>query len=162
MKVYLIRHASALDASPKADDTFREITKDGEKDAKKTAEVLNRLTGKPDAVISSPLTRAVQTARVIAKKTGFKREIMLFDGLMPGANPDAIIDFLISNEDYDKVFIVGHQPLLGKILARVTGFGKSFDIAKCGVYIIDAQCSDGAINGTIDGYITPTLVRKLL
>lgn len=162
MKIYLIRHASALDALVDSDDTLREITDEGVKDAKKTAEVLQRIAGKPDAVISSPLTRAVQTARVIAKKTGFKHEIMLFDGLKPEATPDAVVEFIVANEDFDKVFIIGHQPLLGKILARITGFGKSFDIAKCGVYCVNAQCSNGILQGVIEGYITPSLVRKLI
>ncbi len=162
MKIYLIRHASALDPIPGKDDTLRDITKDGKKDAKKTALVLRRIAGRPDAIIASPLTRAVQTAQVIAKGTGFKREIMLFDGLKPDAAPDEIVQFLNSNEDYDKVFIVGHQPLLGKILARITNHGKDFDIEKCGVYIVTSCGNIGQTYAHIDAYITPSIVRKLL
>ena len=114
MHVYLIRHAKAEPGEP---DALRKLNERGKKQARELGERLARTGLRPDAVISSPLLRARQTADAIARATGTETEVD--ERLAPGATVDDLRHVVSGHGD--TIVVVGHQPDCGQIAAALTG-----------------------------------------
>jgi phosphohistidine phosphatase len=114
MKVLLIRHAKADAGDP---DELRALNARGHAQAREVGERLARDDVHPDAVLSSPLLRARQTAEAIATATGAEAEVD--ERLAPGATIDDLRDAVRGRGA--TVVVVGHQPDCGQIAAAVTG-----------------------------------------
>src|SRR5258705_692460 len=91
MKVFIIRHAIAEDSN-RGGDRARALTEEGKKKMKEAAEGFARLELEIDAIYSSPLVRAVQTAEIIAKAIGYKGTIEKVEELSPGNSPKDVMD----------------------------------------------------------------------
>ena len=76
----------------------------------------------PDVILSSDALRARQTAEAAAKSAGYTGEILL-DQRLYGASPADIVRVLRSLDDTKAatVLIVGHNPGLEELVARLTG-----------------------------------------
>jgi phosphohistidine phosphatase len=114
MRLYLVRHAEAAPGDP---DELRALTEQGQEQARRVGEQLARNGVRPDAVLSSPLLRARETAQAIAKATGSTAEPD--DRLAPGATPEALRETVAGRGK--TVVVVGHQPDCGQIAASITG-----------------------------------------
>jgi phosphohistidine phosphatase len=114
MKVFLIRHAKAEHGEP---DELRALNEHGRTQAREVGERLAHDGVRPDAVISSPLLRARQTADAIARATGAEAEVD--ERLAPGATVDDLRDAVSGRGA--TIVVVGHQPDCGQIAAAVTG-----------------------------------------
>lgn len=92
MKVYLIRHAHAVDSAapdslvPLRDD-HRYLSPRGRQTARAVGRVLREQGVSFDAVLTSPLCRAVQTAELLAEATGFTGVVEVLPSLVPGVPP---------------------------------------------------------------------------
>jgi phosphohistidine phosphatase SixA len=117
VRIFLVRHAQAAPGEP---DDLRPLTDEGRATARALAE---RLASKnPDAVVSSPLLRARETAEPIARAAGV--EIHADDRLAPGATV-ADLSSAVSGQGH-VVVVVGHQPDCGEIVLALTGEQRSF------------------------------------
>jgi phosphohistidine phosphatase SixA len=112
MRLILVRHAEAAPGHP---DELRALTPAGRDAARALGE---RLRGaEPDAVISSPLLRARETAEPIARAVGVEPETD--DRLGPGATLDDVR--AVVGGRGDMVVVVGHQPDCGEVVHELTG-----------------------------------------
>src|ERR1051326_8136773 len=75
-KIILVRHAKAEDKADPHHDFERNLTVVGIRDAGVMGERLHVMRINPDAIISSPANRAVQTAEVVHEKIHSKKEII--------------------------------------------------------------------------------------
>ena len=125
MRVFLVRHAEAAPGEP---DELRTLTKDGRRQAQELGERFARHGIKPDAVLSSPLLRARQTAEAIATGAGATAEP--HERLAPGATADDLRAAVAGRGEI--VVAVGHQPDCGQIAAAITG-GPAPDFPAAGV-----------------------------
>jgi phosphohistidine phosphatase len=114
VKVFLVRHAQAEPGEP---DELRALTAHGLTQAREVGERLAREGVKPDAVLSSPLLRARQTADAIARATGADAEPE--ERLAPGATADDLRDAVAGRGA--TVVVVGQQPDCSQIVAAVSG-----------------------------------------
>ena len=64
------------------------------------------------AIFTSPLTRAVETAGILAEETGARRPEET-DILEPGAAPEELLEMAKELVSWERVIFVGHQPDLG-------------------------------------------------
>ena len=117
MRLILVRHAKAASGEP---DASRPLTAEG----RERAQVLGAEIGShgPNAVLSSPLLRARETAAPIAAAAGVELEIA--EQLSPGAtlaDVRAVVDGHGAT-----VVVVGHQPDLSQIVHAATGDDVSF------------------------------------
>ena len=134
MDLILWRHAQALDAEPGCDDLSRALTHKGEGQAARVAKWLDRQLPESTRVLVSPARRAEQTARALGRKFKFR------DELAPQSNADealAFIQWTAENGPPHKgaVLLVGHQPMLGQIAARLLGVDEAVcDIRKGAVW----------------------------
>jgi phosphohistidine phosphatase len=114
VRLYLVRHAKAAPGDP---DELRTLNEHGREQARKVGEQLARDGVRPDAVLSSPLLRARETAEAIAKATGASAEPD--ERLAPGATAESVRAAVVGRGD--TVVVVGHQPDCGRIAASISG-----------------------------------------
>jgi phosphohistidine phosphatase len=123
MRLYFLRHGIAdwPDWDP-ARDHERPLTKDGVKKMKEQARALADLGVKIDAILSSPYTRAYQTADIVAGKLGL--EVKAEPLLAPGFNSDKLAEIARSFADDQALLLVGHEPNFSMVIAEITGGGR--------------------------------------
>jgi len=118
MDIYIIRHAQALDRRQPVDDAFRPLTPNGRRDARRLGKLMRREEVSLDALITSPMVRAVESASQLAVGLDFDEALEVAPELLPGRDPhDVIRDVLLPRADLDAIALVGHQPHLGALLA---------------------------------------------
>ena len=119
MRITLVRHGEAGDDAPS--DEARALTKKGRSDVRRVGRALARGGVRCDAVVSSALVRAVQTAEMIAQAIDYRGRVTVSDHLTPEAPPEGAISLLATLETLGKksVAFVGHEPSLSGIAARL-------------------------------------------
>ncbi len=112
MRLFLVRHAEAAPGEP---DELRPLTAAGRAVARDLGE---RLAAEhPDAVISSPLLRARETAEQIARAAGLTPAAD--ERLAPGATAEDLQAAVADRGD--TIVAVGHQPDCSAIVLALTG-----------------------------------------
>jgi phosphohistidine phosphatase len=114
MQLYLVRHAEAAGGEP---DELRPLTPAGREQARSLGERLRNSGVRPDAILTSPLLRARETAAVLGRELG--AEVVPDERLAPGATADAVTSALGGRGE--TVIVVGHQPDCSRIAATLTG-----------------------------------------
>ena len=79
----------------------------------------------PDAVVSSPLVRARETAEAIAAAAGLEADVD--ERLAPGATAEGLREVVAGRGD--TVVTVGHQPDCSEIVLELTGREVQFPTA---------------------------------
>ena len=114
MRLFLVRHAEAAPGEP---DALRTLTAHGAEQARELGRRFVRKGITPDAILSSPLLRARETADAIAAAVGVASEPD--DRLAPGATADNVRAAVAGRGEI--VVVVGHQPDCGQIVAAIDG-----------------------------------------
>ena len=112
----MLRHAAAEDAAPSGRDADRKLTPEGSARASAVARGLGKMRPGIEAVLSSPYRRAKETAEPAAKELGVA--VTESRALEPGRAPSEILKQL-SDSTWERVLLVGHEPLLGSIVGVV-------------------------------------------
>jgi phosphohistidine phosphatase len=121
MRVIIVRHAEAAPGQP---DELRPLTAEGEEHARVLGERLREDGFAPEAVVTSPCLRALQTATAL----GFG-EPEVDDRLAPGASPAGMR--AAAEGRGDSVVLVGHQPDCGRAVLELVGVEVAFPPAGC-------------------------------
>ncbi len=119
MILYVMRHAEAVEASDTLQDEWRYLTEKGRATAEKVSAAVAKTGPKARLTITSPLTRAVQTAEIAAKKAYRKNIIVSSELLLPGTDIAGLVSHLKSCKDAKRVMLVGHEPQLGALIAKL-------------------------------------------
>jgi phosphohistidine phosphatase len=120
MDLYIVRHGIAIDREdPKCPpDPERYLTEDGIKKTRQVVKGVAALGITPDALISSPYVRAMQTAEIFAAALSYpKQKIRQTDSLLPGAEPSLLFRELAKDKHSTTVFCFGHAPQLDELIA---------------------------------------------
>jgi phosphohistidine phosphatase len=117
MRLFLVRHAEAAPGEP---DELRPLTPAGRLVARDLGERL--ASEHPDAVVSSPLLRARETAEQIARAARLTPEAD--ERLAPGATADDLQAAVADRGE--TVVAVGHQPDCSAIVLALTGRERDF------------------------------------
>ena len=118
MELYVVRHAAAFkrDEERWPDDGERPLTPEGKDEFRAAARGLGHLVPSVDALLSSPLARAWQTAEILADLEGWP-EPKAFPSLEPEVSPE---ETALALEDYagaGSVVVVGHRPGLHELVS---------------------------------------------
>ena len=116
-RLILVRHAKAEPGEP---DALRPLSPKGRKRARELGKEL--ATRHPDAVVSSPLLRARETAKPIAKAAGI--ELVVDERLAPGATVGDLRAAVAGRGE--TVVTVGHVPDCEEIYLALTGEERHF------------------------------------
>src|SRR5260370_41267580 len=107
MDLYFVRHGEADWPDWEKSDDERPLTKRGKKEMHEGAAFLKRVQAQPDLVVTSPLARASQTARIAAEYLKGKcREDKL---LAPGLGAEEL-GRLMQKEPAERLIMVWAQP----------------------------------------------------
>ncbi len=164
MRVIILRHGPAgeRDAQRWPDDDKRPLSDRGEERTLAAARGLIRIEPGLRLVVTSPLVRAEQTARILAEAaSGVPCKVL--EALRPAGSHRAIVEFLAALRPADNVVaLVGHEPDLGR-LAGVLVFGTPMAIAlkKAGACAIDFEARVKLGAGSMRWMLTPRLLRRL-
>ncbi len=118
MILYLLRHAEAEISA--ASDSARRLTTKGEAQAERTGKFCRRHEIEPALILSSPVTRALQTAKLVAQGIETAEPIEA-PWAACGMDPSKAADELEAYKTLPSVMLVGHQPDLGALAALLIG-----------------------------------------
>ena len=121
MVLYVIRHAEAVEGSDTLQDEWRYLTEKGRSAAEKISSVLAKYGPKPRLTLTSPLTRAVQTAEIMAEKACRKNVVVANALLLPGKEIGELVELIKESKDAKRILVVGHEPQLGALVATLLG-----------------------------------------
>ena len=116
MRLVIVRHAEAAPGDP---DELRALTPEGRGQARALARELRDRGIDADAVVTSPLLRARETATALGQG-----EPEIDDRLAPGASAADIRE--VATGRGETVILVGHQPDCGEAVLALGGGEVSF------------------------------------
>jgi phosphohistidine phosphatase len=142
MLLYLIRHGIAVDreAPDCPPDTERPLTPKGIKRSRAAALGLHALDVKPNAVLSSPWLRAVQTAEIFCETMGYPaRKIVRTDALKGTSAPTELLREL-QQMKAKVVLCFGHEPHLHLVIGHALHTSaKITELKKAGLAVLDLE-----------------------
>ena len=161
MIIYFLRHASAGEpmSNPKKDEK-RPLDDDGIQQCGQVGRALAALDVQVDAVISSPLKRASQTASLVANELGYEGKLQFSDALRPNATFSQFRELVRQHDRADAIMLVGHNPNFSEFLGRVisaNGGEAEIDLKKGAVARVETKRNSGVLQWCM----TPKLVRVL-
>ncbi len=164
-ELYIMRHGLAVTHGPSTmmDDAKRPLTPEGKEKMREIAAGLVRVGMAVDWIVSSPLVRAVETAEIVADAVSPKPAFDFCDALRPGGAPEALIAFLAKRPNHRRVLVVGHEPDLGELSARLIGAGRAANMPfkKGGCCQITFSVFPPKAPGRLIWWLTPRVMRKL-
>src|SRR5687767_6164044 len=121
MDFYVFRHGLAEESGPDwPDDEKRPLTAEGKQKTREVAAGLKVLSVMPDAIYTSPLVRARQTAEIVAKELGLLPRVRETANLAPGASAEALFaEVREMSPSADAILVIGHEPDLGYLVSRL-------------------------------------------
>jgi phosphohistidine phosphatase len=126
MRLVIVRHAEAAPGKP---DGLRALTAGGREQARMLGRRLRELGLEPDAIVSSPLLRARETANALGLGAPEVDE-----RLAPGASPEDVRDAALGRGE--TVLVIGHQPDCGRAVAVLAG-GPEPAFPPCGHVVVE-------------------------
>ena len=161
MIVYFLRHASAGHhlANP-ARDEKRPLDEQGIAQCTDMGRALYAMDVHVDAVFTSPLKRATQTASLVANEIGFDGKLQLTPALRPNARIETFRELLEKHASLEAIVVTGHNPSLSQFLSLMISEGASeraIDLKKGAVARVDVTAG----MGTLKWLLTPKMVQTL-
>ena len=139
MKLYLVRHAEAIERSAATPDASRCLTTKGRLAFRKIAGRVRKADIAPDVIFTSPLLRAVQTAEILAERLKHKGPVVVAKELSPGFDLRALRFLLYGAGSPEEAAFVGHEPDLGLLAAALLSVPGGFPLRKGAVLALEAD-----------------------
>ncbi len=162
MRLFLLRHGIAIDQDDPGcpDDRERYLTKVGIEKTERACRGLASLGFQPQAVISSPLVRARQTAELAVSALGFEGEIEQDEALAWMYPPPKFLARL-SRRTESGILVTGHAPHLDDLVGLLCGSERAFtSIKKAGT--VELHCINVAAGGAyLIAHYPPRVLRAL-
>jgi phosphohistidine phosphatase len=131
VKLYVMRHGPAEDASATGRDGDRALTPEGRERTRAVARALLADGEIPLTIVSSPLVRALQTAEIVAATTDVEKNVReakdaggapgaveIRREMTPGGDPFGLVVEL-ARAGRKRVMVVGHEPDLSMLVASL-------------------------------------------
>ncbi len=157
MDLILWRHAEAEDLEETEEgcgaDLSRRLTPKGERQALRMAAWLDRQLPEGVRVFCSPAVRTEQTVIALGRKYKAREE------LRPDGSVDELLQLVQWPEARQPALIVGHQPTLGRTVARLLDWREEdCSIRKGAVWWLRQRERDGQLQTVIVTVQTPELL----
>ena len=160
MEIYFLRHANA--GEPRlnpAKDAKRPLDKLGIEQSHDVGRALAAMNVTVDAIISSPLRRATQTAAVVANEIGHEEKVLTDPALGPSATYEQFQELLRRCSRKDAILVVGHNPTMTEFLNKlINGGGRGVEVKKGAVAKVE---KDGRRPAVLKWCMPPKVVRSI-
>lgn len=124
MLCYFLRHGPAGDATTWSGADFeRPLTPDGEKRIAREARTIGALELDVDAIVTSPLVRARQTAEIVAKELRLRDVLRQDDRVGLGFSAALLAAILRDHAGVQRIMLVGHEPSMSMTVGELIGGG---------------------------------------
>lgn len=111
MDIYIVRHGVAADLDNEiAEESYRYLTIHGRNHCKIVAQRLKDMKIGLDAVFSSPLVRALQTAELFSSILKYNGEVRTAIELIGGSSFNRFKQLLKRNSHFGSIALFGHAP----------------------------------------------------
>jgi phosphohistidine phosphatase len=161
-QLFLIRHGVAEERGDSwPDDAKRPLSEDGIERFQKSARGLARLDVWIDVVLTSPLVRARQTADIVASAFDPRPSIITIESLAPGGSYASLLADLEKHGRKTRIALVGHEPGIGELGARLIGSRHSFEFKKGAVCRIDVDEIPPVGPGDLRWFLTPKVMTSI-
>jgi phosphohistidine phosphatase len=124
----LIRHGEA-EPEGRLGDRARLLTAAGESALQRLGFRIVTSGSRPDVVLSSPLERAIQSARIVARTQSPEVPTDVMEALDPHFRADGVLKELIERGLTGHAVLVGHLPQLDDLHLLLTGQSAAFPVA---------------------------------
>jgi len=143
-QLWLLRHAEAEPHGSRADEE-RKLTARGERQARAVGIALARLGVQFDAILTSPKSRARQTAEIAAGEWGSeqRKRVRTHSPLAAGFDAARARDAVAEIEPDGRVLLVGHEPDFSRLVADLTG--GVVDVKKGGLAVVRLEGLGGEL-----------------
>jgi phosphohistidine phosphatase len=112
-------------------------------------------------VLTSPLVRARQTADIVAAAFTTRPPIVVIESLSTEGSPQSVITDLEAHSRRGRIALVGHEPGIGELAAKLAGARRAFEFKKGAVCRIDVESLPPAGPGTLKWFLTPKIMREI-
>lgn len=161
MHIYLMQHGACL---PKELDPQQPLSPVGREQIEKSAAVIKNLGLRFGVILSSPKTRSLETAQIVAKAVDYpEKRIVGSDAFKPMADAHKTADLILEYEDAGSVFIAGHLPSLNNLasllLLQDVPPTLHFGIENGGIMRINLEAQHR--RGTLDWLLPPKFLNLM-
>jgi phosphohistidine phosphatase len=161
VKLLLVRHAIPVPSgTPGIADDDRPLTDEGRRKFREAARGLAAIARRPDVLLTSPLPRALETAEIAAGAWGGVEPTL--EPALASGSVGAILAALARQPAASLIGVVGHEPTLSTLLARLVGGADPDRLAfrRGGVALVSLP-GEPADGGRLVWYLRPRLLRAL-
>lgn len=162
--VMLLRHAIAEEQSASGRDDDRRLTGEGKRKLREVVAGMRALDLPVDAVLSSPLRRAVETSEIVADGYDAKVQVEITPALAPGEGPDAVMAALANVGRPSGIVLVGHEPdlaaLASTLLVGTPGL-LHMGFRKAGLAGIVVASLPPRAAGALEFFLAPQQLRRI-
>jgi phosphohistidine phosphatase len=161
-ELYLIRHGVAEDRGEAwPDDAKRPLTEAGKARMRKTARGLARLGVAIEVILTSPLVRTRQTAELVASGLDSRPALVNVDSLAPNGSFPAVVSELEKYARRARIALVGHEPGIGELAARLIGSRHAIEFKKGAICRIDVEELPPNGPGDLRWFASPRMLRSV-
>ena len=161
-EIYLVRHGLAEERGDSwPDDAKRPLTDEGISRMRKSVRGLSRLGVTLDVVLTSPLVRARQTAEIVAAGVSPRPSLISAESLAPDGSFAAVVADLEKHVRKGRIALVGHEPGIGELAARLIGSRHAIEFKKGAVCRIDLATIPPSGPGDLRWLLTPKIMRAI-
>ena len=166
LELYLVRHAvAALRGPDYPDDADRPLTDEGTERFRRAVAGLRETGTQLDLVLTSPYVRARETAELLSAGLRPRPKLIVTEALAPGRRAAEIVAAVArhsaSGRGAARLALVGHEPDLGELAARLLGAKGAIEFKKGAICRIDVDRAMPAGPGTLRWLLTPRVLRGL-
>jgi phosphohistidine phosphatase len=160
MRLLIVRHAVAVPRGTKGiADEDRPLTPEGRRRFKRAARGITKLLDEPEPLLTSPWRRARETAAILGKAWGVEPKQLAALG---GGTLEELAEALDRHRRAELVAVVGHEPQLSSLLARLIGARKAerLELGKGGIALVELE-GRLAEGGSLRLYLGPGVLRRI-
>jgi phosphohistidine phosphatase len=166
MNLCFMRHGIAVeraDTGTRADDRERTLTPKGIKRMHKAAEGLIALSLSFDRILTSPLERARQTAKIVAQSLKLEDRLEKIDQLAPDQSVQQLLSALVSYSSEKKILLIGHEPLLSRTVSFLLSgtVGAEIRLKKGALCCLEVDGLPPKENGILHWALAPKHLRQM-
>lgn len=164
MELFILRHGIAVEpGTPGFENDFeRPLIPKGKRQLHESCVALRKMKLKFDLILSSPLTRAKETAEIVAAELRQKKRLQFSRHLQPrGDFKKLILDIRHAKPASKSVLLVGHEPDLSELISLLVTdeAGGGFALKKGGLAKLEVEKLRAGRCATLAWLLTPKLMK---
>jgi phosphohistidine phosphatase len=163
MLLYLLRHgiAAPRGAKPYPNDD-RPLTEEGIEKMSKSADGIIHVVDDVDIILTSPLVRAAETARIVAKALHGESKLQVCNELAPGNSLHHLLIYMAKFKKLKSVMMIGHDPDLSYFASALLGKKTLIiEFKKGSLCCIEVTTIPSRRDGTLLWHLTPKQLRLM-